>query len=205
VIASLMGNVAGLRNDGSVLLAVGPVTLELQLPPSQASELSAGEEVELFTHLYFSSAADALRLYGFTSPSARDLFALLITASGVGPKVALALLELGVGGLVEAVQSEDERTLTSVSGVGPKLAKKVILELKDKVAKGFGWMADERVALGARPGPVGDALDAVVTLGYPRQRAEHALVQLRREGALTEPGMDAAELLRRILVRLMPG
>jgi Holliday junction resolvasome RuvABC DNA-binding subunit len=81
VIASLMGTVAGMRNDGTVLLAVGPLSLELQLPPSQARELAAGEEVELFTHLYFSSAADALRLYGFTSPTARDLFALLITAS----------------------------------------------------------------------------------------------------------------------------
>jgi len=205
VIASLMGTVAGMRNDGTVLLAVGPLSLELQLPPSQARELAAGEEVELFTHLYFSSAADALRLYGFTSPTARDLFALLITASGVGPKAALALLELGVAGLVEAVQSEDERTLTSVTGVGTKLAKKVILELKDKVAKGFGWAAEERVTGGTVAGPVGDALDAAMALGYPRQRAEHALVQLRREGALAEPGLDAAELLRRILMRLMPG
>jgi Holliday junction DNA helicase RuvA len=204
VISALAGEVAVVRADGLVQLRCGPVTLELLLPLTQSRELHAGEYAELQTYLHFSSASDSLRLFGFTSAVARDLFTVLIGASGVGPKVALALLELGVGGLVGAVQQEDEKMLTSVPGVGLKLAKKVILELKDKLAREFAWAAEE---VAGRPATaesqaVQDALDAVVALGYTRQRAGQALALVRADAAAAIERGDTAELIRRILSRL---
>jgi holliday junction DNA helicase RuvA len=203
VIAAVAGIVTAARGDGQTLLRCGPVTLELALPISQARELHAGAEAELFTHLHFSSKTDTLRLYGFTSAVARDLFATLISASGVGPKVALALLELGVPGLVAAVQHDDEKALTTVPGVGPKLAKKVLLELKDKVGREFAWAAAAQGVRGTEQSPAAaDALDAVVALGYPRHHAEAALTQLRGEQGPALDAFDTAELIRRVLGRL---
>jgi holliday junction DNA helicase RuvA len=204
MIAAVAGIVVAARADGLAQLRCGPVTFELALPVSQARELRVGEEAELYAHLHFSAKTDSLRLFGFTSAVARDLFATLISASGVGPKVALALLELGVPGLVAAVQQEDEKALTTVPGVGPKLAKKVLLELKDKVGREFAWAATagalERGA--QQPQAVADALDAVVALGYPRNRAEAALTQLRGELGAGLEALETTELIRRVLGRL---
>ncbi len=204
MIAAVAGVVVAARGDGQTLVRCGPVTLELLLPISQARELRVGEEAELFAHLHFSAKTDSLRLFGFTSAVARDLFATLISASGVGPKVALALLELGVPGLVSAVQHEDEKTLTTVPGVGPKLAKKVLLELKDKVGREFAWAASAEAAWRGpeQPQAVADALDAVVALGYPRNRAEAVLAQLRGELGGAVDTLETTELIRRVLGRL---
>lgn len=204
MIAAVAGVVVAAHGDGRTLLRCGPVTLELLLPVTQARELRVGEEAELSAHLHFSANTDTLRLYGFTSAVARDLFATLISASGVGPRVALALLELGVPGLVAAVQQEDEKALTTVPGVGPKLAKKVLLELKEKVGRDFAWAASaEAAAHGPQQSQaVADALDAVVALGYPRNRAETALVHLRGELGSALDTLDATDLIRRVLGRL---
>jgi holliday junction DNA helicase RuvA len=204
MIAAVAGVVVAARGDGLTQLRCGPVTFELALPATQARELRVGEEAELFAHLHFSSKTDSLRLFGFTSAVARDLFATLISASGVGPKVALALLELGVPGLVAAVRNEDEKALTTVPGVGPKLAKKVLLELKDKVGREFAWAASaQAAACGPEPPQaVADALDAVVALGYPRNRAEAVLAQLRGESGGAVDAMDTTDLIRRVLSRL---
>lgn len=202
MIAALYGRVVSARGDGQVRLRCGPVVLELALPASQALALSAGDEAELFTHLQLSTASDSLRLYGFLSELSRDLFATLITGPGVGPKVALALLELGEAGLVTAVRDGDEAALTSVKGVGPKLAKKIILELGEKVGQEFAQAARALGAAGERrPGEVDDALAAVVALGYPRLQAEQALSRVRRD----YDGTDTATLIRRLLAVLAGG
>ena len=113
-----------------------------------------------------------MRLFGFTSQLARDLFALLIRASGIGPAVGIALLDLGVPALATAIRAEDERTLTKVSGVGPKLAKKIILELGDKIEKEFGSIIVENSVgtevQGLLPPAVEDAVLYVSSLGYQR-------------------------------------
>jgi len=129
VIASLTGTPSLIRADGKVILDVAQVGYELTMPIAQAFELREGEQVQVFTYMHFATQSDTLRLFGFSSQLARDLFALLIRASGIGPAVAVALLDLGVPALATAIRSADERTLTKVSGVGPKLAKKIILEL----------------------------------------------------------------------------
>ena len=199
MIAGLSGTVAAAGLDGRVLLKCGPVTLELHLPPAQASELAPGAQAELSTYLHLATQSDTLRLYGFTTPLARDLFAVLISGSGVGPRVALNLLNLGAPALAAAVRDGDERLLTTVSGVGPKLAKKVCLELSEKVGKDFGALAEQSGRTPGGPtGAAADALDAAVALGFPRAQAEAALAKARKQ----YDGEDAAELIRRLLAAL---
>ena len=207
MITGLFGVVMQVDSDGTAHLRCGPVTLEASMPLSQARELAVGSEAEIYTYLHFSVTASQLKLFGFTSAGARDLFTLLITASGIGPRVALALLELGVPGLATAVRDADENALTSVPGVGPKLAKKLILELKDKVAKEFAWAAagDAAVYTSREPQAVSDALDAIVALGYPRLKAEQALAALWRDRGAALGEADAADLVRGILQRLASG
>jgi holliday junction DNA helicase RuvA len=198
VIAALAGTVLRSRLDGQLLLRCGPVVLELLLPAAQAGELREGDEAELYTLLHLSTAADQLRLFGFTSLAARELFGVLIGGSGIGPKVALALLDLGVPALVVAIRDGDERALTSVSGVGPKLAKKITLELSEKVGRDFAWALQDAGAAGQRSPAVREALEAVVALGYPRLRAEQALAEVR----LDRPGADSSELIKLLLAHL---
>ncbi len=208
MIAAVYGTVQNLRSEGrgdaKVHLRCGPVTLELTLPLGMSRELALGEERELHTYLHFASQADVLRLYAFTSGQARDLFHLLIGASGIGPAVALNLLDLGASGLVAAIRDSDEKTLTKVSGVGPKLAKKVILELGDKIAKEFSGVGLEGAAARASQAaeqlssPVEDAIQAVIALGFPRQRAESALAEVRRD----YDGDETVLLIRKLLSKL---
>lgn len=196
MIAALSGRVVTARPDGRVRLRCGPVVLELTLPAGQALALRAGDEAELFTHLQLSTASDSLRLYGFISELSRDLFATLITGPGVGPRVALALLDLGEAGLVAAIRDADEAALTSVKGVGPKLAKKIILELGERVGLEFADVAPAGApGAAAMPGFVDDALQAVVALGYSRLQADQALAKARA----AYDGDDTATLIRRML------
>lgn len=88
-------------------------------------------EVTIYT--YLSHKEDAMALYGFSSREQRDMFSILQTVSGVGAKVALLILELSLQEIVSAVLQEDIKPLTQIKGIGPKLAKRLILELKDKM------------------------------------------------------------------------
>jgi Holliday junction DNA helicase RuvA len=199
MIAGLRGVVVGANAYGLVHLRCGPVTLELRLPAAQAGTLSASDEVELFTYMHVATASDTIRLYGFDSALGRDLFVTLLGGPGVGPKVALALMDLGVAGLVAAVREGDEAVLTSVKGVGVKLAKKIILELSEKVAKEFAQVQAPYSSDAPAPAtPAGDALDAVIALGYSRVQADTALAKARKD----YDGDDTATLIRRMLATL---
>ena len=209
MIASVSGSVERAGLDGTVHLRCGPVTLLLHLPAAEAAGLQAGEHATLHTSLQLSipsagGGAGGLRLYGFTQPAGRDLFELLLGASGVGPRMALALLELSPAGLARALAEGDEKTLTAAKGVGPKLAKKIVLELSEKAGLQFAELL-RRPAHGAAAGAVdpddlaaADAVEAVVALGFTRLQAEQALTQAQEDGIAS----DAAQLIRRMLARL---
>lgn len=148
---------------------------------------------------------DAIRLFGFTSDAERDWFRLLQTVQGVGAKVALAILSiLAPGELAAAIATQDKAMVARASGVGPKLAARIVAELKDK-APAFGSvdptvarLAGENEAKGA-PRPVQDAISALVNLGYGRPQAAAAVaasVKAMGEGA------DAGALIRRGLKEL---
>lgn len=140
-------------------------------------ELSGQNRIRLYTYLHVKE--DALTLYGFWDEKEKTLFLQLISISGVGPKVALAILStLLPDTLISAVLAGDHRQITKVPGVGPKLAQRICLELKDKLAK-TGFSADE--GSGPRPSILAeteeDAINALLALGYSRTEARAAVAK----------------------------
>ncbi len=163
------------------------------IPGSAAGALPAvGETATLFTSLHVSE--NDVQLFGFASLGERTMFLLLTGVSGVGPKVALAMLSaLKPGQIALAVSSGDFKTLTAANGVGPKLAQRLVLELRDKVA-GYGAggvnLADVQAA--AQPdnaNPAGQAVAALVSLGYSQSEAAGVVAGI-------DPGLPLAEIIR---------
>jgi Holliday junction DNA helicase RuvA len=137
----------------------------IQATPSVLSRGGAELTVETYLHV----RDDALQLYGFGSAQERDLFVHLLSVSGVGPKVALAIVSGSTPGeLRRAIAREDTARFEAIPGIGKKTAQRVVLELKEKL----GTVASLR---GAAPGGSLDARDALVELGYSLLDAERAL------------------------------
>jgi Holliday junction DNA helicase RuvA len=185
VIARLTGRIDAVT-DTSCILDVGGVGYLVQastrtlgaLPPAPATV-----QLLIETHV----REDAILLYGFADPAERDWFRLLTTVQGVGAKVALALLSaLSPDQLIAAIATQDRAALTRSPGVGPKLAIRILSELRERA----GAMPGGGVALPASIVPQGalaDALSALTNLGYRRAEAESALA-----GAVAEYGDNAA-------------
>jgi holliday junction DNA helicase RuvA len=189
VIAFLDGTVADKGAD-RVVVDVGGVGYEVAIPVSTAARLPAvGRPVRVFTRMHVRD--DAMLLFGFGSADERSLFDLLITVSGVGPKVALAFLSaLAPDALRRAVVSGDVAALTVVPGVGKKVAQRVVLDLKDK-------LGGDVVVL---EGPLVDVREALLALGLSPQEAAEAV------GALAPAGdRPVEELLRQALQHLGMG
>jgi holliday junction DNA helicase RuvA len=174
MIAFVRGTVAEVSPD-QVVIDVGGVGFGIAVPGRTASALSRrkGDEARLFTHLHVRE--DALLLFGFDTVRARSFFLELLAVSGVGPKVALAILTAyPVEELEAAIVRGDDKKFESVPGIGKKLAQRLVIELKDKVAAGLG---DAVLVSGA-----GDGGDAYVAarialqgLGVTLREAEEAL------------------------------
>ena len=139
---------------------------------------------------------DAQTLYGFSSPAERQLFQLLLSVSKIGPKIALSVLSgLAVRELKRAVVEGDKKRLSSISGVGTKMAERMILELRDKFSEGE---ALEAVAGEETPGDIRsrDAVLALVALGYKQQDAQKMLLAV---DARDEPDLGVEDLVRKAL------
>lgn len=183
MISFLRGTIEHRAND-AVIVSVGGFGLRVLAPASTLNAIgAAGDEVRLRTHLYLRE--DVLALYGFATEEELQLFELLITVSGVGPRLALAMLS---GATVEslrlAIGTGNVDLLTAVPGIGKKLAARVILELKGKVdVRGI-------VASGNAVGTVAqsdaDVLAALTNLGYSVQDAQRAIQSLPANGASVE-------------------
>ena len=162
----------------------------------QASGSTVGKNAKLYT--YYAVREDAAELYGFFTERERDLFKMLISISGVGPKAALAVLSvLSPDDFITAVASQDAKAISAAQGVGLKSAQKIILELKDKLT---AWdMTEDPVANADVPSAGTDvfkeAVNALVVLGYSRQEAASAV--RKASGATLE------ELIRSALSKLM--
>ncbi|OQW61803.1 MAG: Holliday junction branch migration protein RuvA [Nitrospira sp. ST-bin4] len=175
MIAFLTGRLA-FKAPTHLTLDVQGVGYEVHIPLSTYYALPNLDEVtalNIHTHL----REDAIQLFGFLSHSEKELFLLLTTVSGIGPKLALsALSSLPVTELVRAVQSEDIDKLSTVPGIGKKSASRIALELKDKVGKIQSATVQVSASEGAGlDGPFEDALSALVNLGYRPQDAKEAL------------------------------
>jgi len=143
MIAQLHGQVVAM-DAGSAVVSVGGVGFALLCPPQTLAGASIGDDVTWFTSLIVRD--DALTLYGFSSLPERACFDLVQSASGIGPKIALAVVAvLGPAGLADAIRREDLAALTRVPGIGRKGAQKMVIELKDKVP-------DLMAVMGAEPG-----------------------------------------------------
>ena len=177
MIASVDGLVGAVFAD-SMILEVGGIGYRIFASPSVLASAPIGQRLKLFTHHVVRE--DLQALYGFRSPEELGFFGLLLTVTGVGPKVALGIVgSRPVGDLQIAILSDDLALLTAVPGVGKKLAARVVLELKEKVAAA-GVSAGVAVA-GA---PVGESevMAALLALGYSageaRQASRDALTDL---------------------------
>lgn len=156
------------NESGFCVVECGGIGYKVNTTITTQKELKLNSTVMLYT--YMSVREDAVELFGFYSKGELSTFKLLISVSGVGPKVALAILsELSSETIALSVSSNDYKTLTRASGVGPKLAQRIILELKDKI-KGFGSSSDDMVvskgSVIADTGNISKAVSALAVLGY---------------------------------------
>lgn len=198
MIAFVTGTVAAVTLSSAVLEVRG-VGLELNCTPGTLATLRVGDECTLPTSMIVRE--ESLTLFGFLNEDEKSTFELLQTASGVGPKLAQAMLAvLSPDGLRQAVSSEDVRTLTSVPGIGQKGAQRIILELKDRVGAPTGASAvpGTHLASAERSPWRGQVHAGLVGLGWSGREADRAVdaVAALAEG-VEEP--DVAALLRAAL------
>lgn len=185
MIGFLRGRVAYLLTDYA-LLDVQGVGYRVFISGATRQKLRLHEEAQLFT--YMSVREDAIQLYGFASQEEYDLFQLLISVSGIGPKVALGVLShITTEGLCRAIQQKQTSILTKLPGIGKKTAERLVLELKDKVS--FSSDTDEELTLtNADEVPddmLAEAQAALEALGYTQAEIVPALRQAAK-GKTTE-------------------
>ena len=159
---------------GRLTIDVGGVGYEVLVPLSTSDGMpAAGSKVRLLTHLHVREQEQTL--FGFRTDDERDLFRLLIDrVSGIGPKLALAVLSgMSVGDFKTAVIGGDIAALATISGLGKKTAERIILELKDKVGVTAAWEAAG--AGGTGGGTINDAVLALISLGYKQADALKAV------------------------------
>jgi len=172
MIASLHGRLESLGSDWAII-NVGGISFQVYMPTSTLSTLGTiGEEVQLHTHLHLRE--DNATLYGFASAEELGLFQTLISVSGLGPKLALAMLSvMSVEKLTMAIATGSIDLLTVVPGVGKKLANRLVLELKEKI--GAGWITTPAAELAEENA---DVLAALTSLGYSVTEASRAVATL---------------------------
>jgi holliday junction DNA helicase RuvA len=187
VISFLEGEMAE-RAGGRVVIAVGGVGYEVQVPASTLAALPpVGRTARIHTRMIVRD--DAMTLFGFGGVDERELFDLLVTVNGIGPKVALSFLSvLSPDALRRAVSAADVAALTVVPGVGKKVAQRVVLDLKDKLG------GDDVVIV---DGPLADVREALLALGLSPQEASEAMAGLPSNG-----GRSTEDLLRDALQRM---
>jgi Holliday junction DNA helicase RuvA len=193
MISSVRGQVLSIGLDHAVV-EVGGVGLAVQATPSTLGALRRGEEVSLATQLVVRE--DSLTLFGFADAEARELFRLLQTVSGIGPRLALAALAvLEPGQLRNALAEANISTLTQVPGIGRKGAERLIIELRDKV----GALPSVHAPVAGQPtGVRSSVVEALVGLGFAAKQAEQAV-----DGVLAGNGSsDTPTVLRKALSTL---
>jgi Holliday junction DNA helicase RuvA len=169
VIASLHGQVAAVALD-SLIVEVGGVGYRVFVSPSVLASVTIGADLKLFTHHVVRE--DAQLLFGFRTVEELGFFGLLLTVTGVGPKVAMAIVgSRPTAELQLAIMQQDQAVLVSIPGIGKKLAERVIFELKEKVAA--AGVAAIAVA-GSPAGGEGDVVGALQALGYSLPEAREA-------------------------------
>lgn len=207
IAAAMIAHLSGIllsKQATSVIVDVGGVGYEVTIPVSTFYDLEdVGGNVQL--RVYTHVREDALQLYGFKTARERDLFLKIISVTGIGPKLGITLLSgMNADELIASIRTNNLARLTLIPGVGRKTAERLIMELREKVADLSSAQLEEE--LGAKPEAAeptadivrGDALSALLNLGYQRSGAEKAI-----DSALNEGGDITVEtILRRSLKKL---
>lgn len=191
MIYSLTGTLMEQMGD-EIVVQCGGVGYLLRVPFSALGALPApGGEATVYT--YMNVSENDVALFGFATKTEREMFIMLTSVSGVGPKVGLAILSaLPPDRIVLAVSAGDHKAFTAANGVGPKLAQRLVLELKDKVAA-FGTggltLGDVTAASSPAAGAAAQAVAALVNLGYTQSEAAVAVAKI-------DPSLPLAEMIR---------
>ncbi len=196
------------KHATTVVVDVGGVGYEVTIPVTtfyDLGEVNTPIKLRIYTHV----REEALQLFGFRTERERELFTLLISVSGIGPKSAVAMLSgMSADEIVMAIRTNNYARLTSIPGVGRKTAERLVIELRDKMAALSSPALAEEIATGATASAAQtedalreDTLAALLQLGFPRPSAEKAVTN-----ALSEGGDISVELLlRRSLRQLSKG
>jgi holliday junction DNA helicase RuvA len=210
MISHLDGMVCAIAPEGAVI-EVGGVGLLVQATPGTLAALRTGERARVATSLVVRE--DALTLYGFASDDERDVFELVQTASGVGPRLALAMLaSFSPDGLRQAIAAEDVAALTRVPGIGRKGAQRIMLELAGRLGSPAAPAGVMGPPPGTGPAAAGAALwrdqvrAGLVNLGWPARDAEQAIAAVAADLAAGPAGtggtVDVSVALRAALRKL---
>lgn len=191
MISRVLGTVAQVGVD-DVVVVYGGLGFKVFIVPPLASELHKGDEVELYTHLIVRE--DALTLYGFKTEEERKVFEILMSVTGIGPRIGLAALSVfSPNDLRRAVADQDTATLSRIPGVGKKVASRMLVELGDKL----GLPAQLPEASAPSAGVVeAEVKAALIGLGWNETKAENVLSELGGNG------LNAPDLLRAALMKL---
>jgi Holliday junction DNA helicase RuvA len=185
------------------IVDVGGVGYEVFIPLSSYDKLpAAGQGIRILTHLHVRE--DAQILYGFMTAAERDLFRLLVNnVSGIGPKLALAVLSgMSVNNFKAAVVNSDVASLSKISGLGKKTAERIVLELKDKLGVAAAWEAASAIhAPTPEQEQANEAVLALIALGYKQIDAHKTVRELQEKGE----AKPAEELVKLALKRMAAG
>jgi holliday junction DNA helicase RuvA len=206
MIAHLSGTLLA-KHATSVIVDVGGVGYEVTIPVTTFYDLGEPNtpvRLRIYTHV----REEALQLFGFRTERERELFTLLISVSGIGPKSAVAMLSgMSADEIVTAIRTNNYARLTSIPGVGRKTAERLVIELRDKMAALSSPALEEEIAAGGATAAQSedalreDTLAALTQLGFPKPAAEKAI-----NGAMQEGGdLSVETLLRRSLRQLSKG
>jgi len=206
MIAHLSGTLLA-KHATSVIVDVGGVGYEVTIPVTTFYDLGEPNtpvRLRIYTHV----REEALQLFGFRTERERELFTLLISVSGIGPKSAVAMLSgMSADEIVTAIRQNNYARLTSIPGVGRKTAERMVIELRDKMAALSSPALEQELAAGSPTAAQSedelreDALAALVQLGFPKPAAEKAVTNAMQEGG----ELSVETLLRRGLRQLSKG
>src|SRR5512137_517825 len=185
-----------LAGDRWVVIDVHGVGYQVQVTQPALQQLAGTHEtVKLHTHM--AVREDAITLYGFLHQSELEMFRILIGVTGIGPQIAMNLLsQIGIEEFALAILNEDEKALTRISGIGTKSAKRLILELRDKMKKvGDTILASES---GRSSPAMHDAVSALISLGFAEKESREAV----NDAALTLKSPTVQELIKASLSKL---
>jgi Holliday junction DNA helicase RuvA len=181
------------KTPPQLLVDCGGVGYEVDVPMSTLYKLpELGRPVTLLTHL--AVREDAHQLYGFATAAERDAFRALIRISGVGARIALALLSgLSVDELAQAVTAQDSARLTRVPGIGKKTAERLLLELRGKLGADLGVSGGAAAVAGH-----GDVLAALLALGYSEREAAAAVAKVEADSSVDDGIRQALKILAKV-------